>query len=267
MPIITLTTDLGLKDHYVASVKGAILSQLPDINIVDISHNIEAFNFSQAAYVIQNCFKNFPKGSIHILGVDSELSLDNSHLAVFAQGHYFIGTDNGGFSLLFDELKPEKIVELNISQDTNSLTFPIKDVFVIAACHIARGGTLEIIGKEITEFRAVRSELKPITEHEENTNNDIIKGAVIYIDSYGNATTNISKQLFEKVRKERDFNILFGRENERISKIREKYRDAHEGEKLAIFSVNGMLEIAQNKGRATDLLGLKIHDYIRIEFK
>ena len=137
MPIITLTTDLGLKDHYVASVKGAILSQIPDINIVDITHNIDAFNISQTAYVIRNCYKNFPAGSIHILGVDAELSIDNSHLAVFAGGHYFIGTDNGTFSLLFDELKAEKIVQLNISQNTDSLTFPIKDVFVVAACHIA----------------------------------------------------------------------------------------------------------------------------------
>lgn len=267
MPIITLTTDLGLEDHYVASLKGSILSQIADITIVDITHNIEAFNFYQAAYVIQNCFKNFPKGSIHIIGVDTELSLENSHLAVFAQGHYFIGTDNGSFSLLFDELKPEKIVELNISQQTDSLTFPIKDVFVIAACHIARGGTLEIIGKEISEFKGIKSALKPVTEHDENTNYDVIKGAVIYIDSYGNATTNINKQLFEKVRKGRNFNILFGREDERISKISEKYKDAHDGDTLAIFSVNGMLEIAQNKGRATDLLGLKIHDYIRIEFR
>jgi len=267
MPIITLTTDLGLKDHYVASVKGAILSQIPDINIVDITHNIDAFNISQTAYVIRNCYKNFPAGSIHILGVDAELSIDNSHLAVFAGGHYFIGTDNGTFPLLFDELKAEKIVQLNISQNTDSLTFPIKDVFVIAACHIARGGTLEIIGKEIAAFKEMKSELKPVTEHDINTNNDIIKGAVVYIDTYGNATTNISKNLFEQVRKGRDFVILFGREDERISKLREKYKDANKGEKLAIFSVNGMLEIAQNKGRATDLLGLKIHDYVRIEFK
>ena len=267
MPIITLTTDLGLKDHYVASVKGAILSQIPDINIVDITHNIDAFNISQTAYVIRNCYKDFPAGSIHILGVDAELSIDNSHLAVFAGGHYFIGTDNGTFPLLFDELKAEKIVQLNISQNTDSLTFPIKDVFVIAACHIARGGTLEIIGKEIAAFKEIKSELKPVTEHDINTNNDIIKGAVVYIDTYGNATTNISKDLFEQVRKGRDFVILFGREDERISKLREKYKDANKGEKLAIFSVNGMLEIAQNKGRATDLLGLKIHDYVRIEFK
>ena len=267
MPIITLTTDLGLKDHYVASVKGAILSQIPDINIVDITHNIDAFNISQTAYVIRNCYKNFPAGSIHILGVDAELSIDNSHLAVFAGGHYFIGTDNGTFPLLFDELKAEKIVQLNISQNTDSLTFPIKDVFVIAACHIARGGTLEIIGKEIAAFKEIKSELKPVTEHDINTNNDIIKGAVVYIDTYGNATTNISKDLFVQVRKGRDFVILFGREDERISKLREKYKDANKGEKLAIFSVNGMLEIAQNKGRATDLLGLKIHDYVRIEFK
>ena len=103
MPIITLTTDLGLKDHYVASIKGAILSQISDISIVDITHNIEAFNISQTAYVIRKCYKNFPKGSIHILGGAAELSVDKSHLAVFYDGHYFIGTDNGVFSLLLDD--------------------------------------------------------------------------------------------------------------------------------------------------------------------
>ncbi len=267
MPIITLTTDLGLKDHYVASVKGAIFSEIPDITIVDITHNIDAFNIQQAAFVIRNCYKSFPKGSIHIIGVDAELSLDNSHLAVYADGHYFIGASNGTFPLLFNELMPEKIVELNISQNTDSLTFPIKDVFVIAACHIARGGTLEIIGKEIAEFNDVKTELKPITERESETGKDIIRGAVIYIDSYGNASTNISKNMFEQVRKGRDFVILFGREDERIVRIVEKYKDVREGDKLAIFGANGILEIAQNKGRATDLLGLKLHDYIRVEFK
>jgi S-adenosylmethionine hydrolase len=261
MAIITLTTDLGIKDHYVASIKGAILSQLADVNVIDITHDIKPFNIQQSAYVLRSCYKDFPAGSIHILGIDAELSLDDSHLAVFAQGHYFLGADNGTFPLLFDELKPEKIVQLNITQNTNSLTFPIKDVFVIAACHIARGGTLEIIGKEVKGFENIKSELKPVIEQ------NMIRGAIVYIDSYGNATTNISKHQFEKVKKDREFDILFGRENDRITKIIEKYKDAHEGEKLAIFNNNGVLEIAQNKGRATDLLGLKLHDYIRIVFK
>ena len=83
----------------VASIKGEIISQLTDVRIVDISHSIEAFNISQNAYVVRNCYKDFPKGSIHILGVDTELSFDNSHLAVYYNNHYFIGTDNGVFSL------------------------------------------------------------------------------------------------------------------------------------------------------------------------
>ena len=111
MSIITLTTDLGLKDHYVASIKGAILSQISDISIVDITHNIEAFNISQTAYVIRNCYKNFPKGSIHILGVDAELSIENSHLAVFYDGHYFIGPDNGVLTPALNA--PSKVYELN----------------------------------------------------------------------------------------------------------------------------------------------------------
>ena len=100
MAIITLTTDLGTKDSYLASVKGSIYSQLDDAKIIDITNDITAFNIPQAAFVLRNCYKDFPVGSIHIISVDDELSIENEHLAVKANGHYFIGTDNGLFSLL-----------------------------------------------------------------------------------------------------------------------------------------------------------------------
>ena len=98
MAIITLTTDLGRKDNYVAALKGTILSEEIDVTIVDISHDIEPFNIQQAAYVVRNCYKDFPLGSIHIIAVDEELSLKNEHVAVKADGHFFISTDNGIFS-------------------------------------------------------------------------------------------------------------------------------------------------------------------------
>ena len=100
MAIITLTSDLGTKDSYLASVKGSIYSQLETAKIIDITNEIAPFNIQQAAYVVRNCFKDFPHGTIHIISVDDELSVKNEHLAVKAEGHYFIGTDNGLFSLL-----------------------------------------------------------------------------------------------------------------------------------------------------------------------
>ena len=113
MAIITLTTDLGTKDSYLASVKGSIYSQLEDAKIVDISNDIELFNIQQATFVLRNCFQSFPKGTVHIISVDDELSVENEHLVVKANGHYFIGTDNGIFSLLLTEMKAEKIIQLN----------------------------------------------------------------------------------------------------------------------------------------------------------
>jgi len=261
MSIITLTSDLGTKDSYLASVKGSIYSQLETAKIVDITNDIAPFNIQQAAYVLRNCFKDFPHGTIHIISVDDELSIKNEHLAVKANGHYFIGTDNGLFSLLLNEVKAEKIVRLNISQTTNCMTFATKNIFVPAACHLARGGTMEIIGTEVTDFEIKRTELKAVIEK------DMIRGAVIYVDSYGNATTNISKEVFEAVQRGRSFSILFGREDEQITNISSKYKEVPQSEKLAIFGENNLLQIAINQGKANKLLGLKLHEIIRIEFR
>ena len=192
MSIITLISDLGNKDYYLPSLKANILSQIDNINIVDISHEIDHFNILQGALVLKNCFRDFPRETVHIIAIDDELSIDNDHVAVYAHGHYFIGADNGFFSVLLDDFKPDKIVSLNINQKTDYLTFASRDVFVTAACHIKRGGTLELIGKEIDDFRVKKNLLNPVIE------SNIIKGVVTYIDNYGNVITNIDFNTFEK---------------------------------------------------------------------
>ena len=148
MPFITLTTDFGEKDHFVGAVKGAIYSELEDIRIVDISHSISPFHSTEAAYIIQRAYKSFPQGTIHIIGIDSELNPENRHIALLLDGHYFVCADNGIISMLTAEVNPEKIVEINI-HDRIFSNFPVLDVFVKVACHLARGGTLEVIGKPI----------------------------------------------------------------------------------------------------------------------
>ena len=99
MSTVTLTTDFGIKDHFIANIKGAILSELPEANIVDISHQISPFNILEAAYIIQNSYRSFPLGTIHIIGVDSELNPENKHLVVKFEGQYFICADNGIMSM------------------------------------------------------------------------------------------------------------------------------------------------------------------------
>jgi len=258
MAIITLTTDLGLRDYYVASVKAAIFKETPDINIVDITHDIPSFDLQKTAFVIKNCYTDFPENTIHIIGVNSESDLEIPHVAIQYNGHYFIGADNGIFSLMFDTA-PEKVVELTISQDTDRVTFPTKDVFVKAACHIARGGTLEVIGKPRKEL-AVKTMFRAVSE------NNIIKGMAIYIDHYGNIITNITESLFKSFGKGRRFTIFFRSEEYEIKTINDSYCSVQEGERVALFSSTGYIEIAINKGDASRLFGVNQGDIIRIEF-
>jgi len=265
MGIITLTTDMGTRDHYVAAVKGAIYSQLGEAKIIDITHHLPPFDIAKCAFLLRNTYKEFPKGSVHVIGIDPEASVDRAHLVVEYDGHYFIGADNGIFSILFEKL-PENVFELNISQDSDDLTFPVKDVFTKAACHLARGGTPEIIGTRVESVQQ-KQMYRPIVEE------NLIRGSVIYIDSYGNVITNITKSLFTQVAKGRGFIILFRSSAYSIDKISRKYAQVPEGEKIALFGSSEHLEIAINKGvegsggGANKLFGLKLYDTVTIEFE
>ncbi|GAB5400332.1 MAG: SAM-dependent chlorinase/fluorinase [Aureisphaera sp.] len=275
MPIVTLTTDFGEKDHYVGAVKGAIYSELEDVRIVDISHSISPFHNTEAAYVVQNAYSSFPKGSIHIIGIDSELNPENKHIALLLDGHYFICANNGIISMLTSEINPEKIVEINIHDRVES-NFPVLDVFVKVACHLARGGTLEVIGKPIQEIREL-TRLKPVV----NTDGNQVIGNVIYIDNYGNVVCNITKSLFDKVGKGREFKITA--RTATFTKIYTHYSDSinfdvpadrreEDGKKLAIWNSSDYLELAIYKsnpktvGSASTLFGLEFWDTITINF-
>ncbi len=275
MAIITLTTDFGLKDHFVGAIKGTILSHLPEVSLVDISHNISPFNIQECAYILKNCFHHFPKGTIHIIGVDSELSPENEHIVVEAEGHFFIGANNGIVSMITSGMEIDSAMEINLPQaDINS--FPALHVFVPAACHIARGGKLEVIGRPFNELKESK-EFEPRITNNGNT----ILGNVIYIDNYGNAVTNIQKSLFEAYRNGRDYEIVA-----RTNKIRTLYHTYNgiinyeldraqrkgPGDALALFNTSGFVELSIYKsdlnsvGGASTLLGLQYRDTITINF-
>ena len=151
MSIVTLTTDFGTKDYFVSATKAALFSELNNINIFDISHEISPYNVTEAAYILKNAYKSFPKGTIHLIGVDSELTPENKHLVMMFDGHYFIGADNGIFSLIINNKKADIIVSINIHKNIVT-SFPILDVFVKIAGHISRKGELEVIGKKINSI-------------------------------------------------------------------------------------------------------------------
>src|SRR5690554_135038 len=276
MAIITLTTDFGEKDHFVGSVKGAIYTEVEDVKIVDITHSISPFHLHEAAYIIQNAYKSFPEGTIHVIGVDSELNPENKHIALLLDGHYFVCADNGIISLLTAEIRPEKIVEINIHDRVTS-NFPVLDVFVKVAGHIARGGTLEVIGKNISEIKELTA-IKPVVNKTETQ----IIGNIIYVDNYGNVVTNITEKIFDQVGHGREF-IIHVRTS-KIKKIYKRYSDAinfdlppdkreEDGKKLAIWNSSGYLELAVYKsnpssvGGASSLFGLGFRDTITVNFK
>ncbi|CAL2075303.1 SAM-dependent chlorinase/fluorinase [Tenacibaculum sp. 190524A05c] len=274
MALITLTTDFGLKDHFVGAVKGAIYSELPEANIVDITHEITPFNIAETAYILKNAYKSFPKGTIHIVGVDSELSSQNKHIALLLDEHYFICPDNGIISMIASEINPSKIVEINIHNHIES-SFPVLDVFVKVASFIARGGKLDVVGKEISTFKKM-VEIQPKVNQEKT----IIVGGVIYIDNYGNVISNISKKMFVEIGKDRPFKVTARRYT--FDKIHNQYNEIvnfessdirqFDGKKLALFNSANYLEIAiyrsnlKTVGGASTLLGLDYRDRITIEF-
>lgn len=258
MGIITLTTDLGYTDFYQAALKGSLLSLYPEVRIVDISHHVPSFDIQSAAFVLRNAYPYFPKGTVHLVGIDSVFNDDTKYIALQYKGHYFVGTDNGIFSLMFDS-KPSEIVELNIMQDLKYLHFPLTDIFSKAACHLAKGGKLKEIGDPISSVLD-RTLIQPVIEK------NSLKGSVIYVDSFGNVISNISKELFNQSQKGRQFTVHF-RRNESINQLSWHYNEVPEGEKLCLFGISNYLEIAINKGNASGLLGLKQGDIIRVEFE
>lgn len=276
MAIITLTTDFGEKDHFAGAIKGAIYSELDEIRIVDISHSVSPFNISEAAYIIQNAYSSFPKGTIHIIGIDSELSPENKHIAAELDDHYFICANNGIMSMVCAEIAPQKIVEINI-HDKVETSFPVLDIFVKVACHIARGGTLEVIGKVINTIKPIKN-LIPFVNDEQNQ----IIGSVIYVDNYGNVVTNIKRKFFESIQKTRAYEV--SARNHKFEKIYNRFSDiidfeveeskrTVEGKGLVVFNSSGYLEIAVYKsncstvGGASTLMGLKNMDTVTVNFK
>jgi len=206
MAIITLTTDWKNSDYYIAAVKARILSIYNDINIVDISHSITQFNSAQAAFVIKNAYKYFPEGTTHIIGVNSVPENDQALIAVESLGQYFLGNDNGVFALIFREEKT-RIVKITNQihgfpdegsskgkNEINGLLFPELNILAGTAAFLVKGGNITELG----EIQDSYSRQLPIRATFEESS---INGSVIYIDSYQNAISNISRDLFTRVGK------------------------------------------------------------------
>jgi len=245
MPIITLLSDWGLTDHYVASVKGAILSRIPDAVIVDISHNIRLFDIKHASFVMRNAWHSFPEGTIHIIGVDSIESDKHPHIIVKSEGHFFIGADTGLISIILNE-KPEKIISISVNQDSGYFTFPARDRFVKVATLLAQGTNMDTLGEPLEL-------LNPKTLLQPDFDGKTIYGKVMHIDHYENIFVNITDRFVRDCLGKNPYRILCKKDTIPLVKA---YGDVREGVACALFASNGLLQIAVNRGRAASLLGV-----------
>ena len=275
MSIITLITDFGYKDQFVAQMKGEIYSNNPESQVVDISHNISPFNIMEAAYILENSYKSFPENTIHIIDVDSEKNKEKKHIIVKLDNHYFITSDNGIMSILSQNINYQEIYEISILNELKPMQSSLK-TFSKVACHLSMGGKPEIVGKKINNLKNVKN-LKPFVNSEKTQ----IISSVIYIDHFGNVITNIKKSFFEEIGKGRKFEI--SARNYKFNKIYSSYSDiinfnisedqrSDEGKAIIIFNSNNYLQISiyrsnpENVGTAATLLGLKIYDRVSVIF-
>ncbi|UHO40761.1 SAM-dependent chlorinase/fluorinase [Chryseobacterium capnotolerans] len=274
MSIITLTSDFGNLDYRVAAVKGKILSLNPEVNIIDITHDIQAFNLIQTSYIVRNAYKYFPKGSIHILSVDSFYHKSRKNILYKADGSYFLAADNGLLSLIFFDIKPEAIYEITLNNRFDDIiNFTSTDIFVPAAVHLANGGLPEVIGRKIDTAKQLMFPRAVYNESE-----GMIIGEVTYIDNFGNIISNINQDFFENISKGyKGFTIKF--RNLSLSRIFSSHTEVvsdwereteFHGQSAAIFNDSQLLELTIYKGSkkngAKSLFGLNVGENIYIEF-
>jgi hypothetical protein len=249
-------SDFGMSDHYVSAVKAKILSINPGLRIIDISHEIEPFNLAHAAFVLKSVFRDFPKGTIHLISVSSHAEKNSRFLAVKLEDHIFVGPDNGIFSLVCDQ-EPGMIAELFSGVDTTS-SFPGKNTMAKAAAMLASGSGMNDIGAYTKDY------LRKIDRKFRATKKQI-SGNIIRVDHFGNLITNIEEEVYNILRKGRNFTVQFGRE--KADKINASYNEVDDGDCFVVFNDLGLLEIGINKGNASDLLGLKYDNPVSIMFE
>lgn len=255
MAIVTLLTDSGESDHYVAAMKAKILSVNPGLTLIDISHTIAPCDLAHGAYVLGSVFRDFPKGTVHLVGVDAAGNRDDAYLALQLEDHFFVGVDHGLFGLISD--KPhQQVIALNTINPITT-TFSEKDILAPAAAKLASGVAITTLGKPLTTFR------KMINRHVKATRR-IIAGHVMRVDSYGNLITNILKTDFDILSENKSFTVQFG--SEKFRRIHVSYHHAEQGDCFLIFNSMGLLEIGIYKGNACELLGLSYDSPVNITF-
>ncbi len=276
MPVITLTTDLGYRDPFLGRIKAKIYEHTKGrIPVFDLSHEVSPFNLHEAAYIIGACYKDFPKESVHLIGVDAQSSPEQPHVVMHFDHHYFVGADNGVFSLLIGDQPFDKMIRVDVPQLVET-TFPEREILVPVATHLVGGGSMDLLGTPM-EYPREMVGVRPQIAQE----GGVIRGHVIYIDRLGNVVTNIRRDDFEARRGGRNYEIRI--RNHTIPRVHDHYHARvnfeldpgdrkGSGHLVALFNSNDLLEVClyrsdQNTvGGASGLLGMEYRDQVTIEF-
>lgn len=255
LPILTLTTDFGTRDFYAGALKGALLQRCPGAQLVDITHDIAPFDILQAAFVVQQIWREFPAGTIHLIGVNCVYGPDFRFAVARRNGHYFLAPDNGILTLMFDDLQPADVRNLPSPRQEH---FAVKQVFAEAAAHLTGDKPFELLGEYAAPLLQ-RISIQPVIMPGH------IRGTIIHVDNFDNVIVNVRRETFEKVGQGRPFSLYFKR-HDPITRLSGNYSDVPVGEQLCLFNAAGFLEIAINMGRAAGLFGLKMEDVVEIVF-
>lgn len=255
MAIVTLLTDSGETDHYVAAIKAKILSVNPGLTLVDISHKIQSCDIGHGAFVLKSVFRDFPKGTVHLVGVDATGPAGGTSVAIQLEDHFFVGADNGLFGLISDKTH-QQLVDINSINPVSS-SFPEKDIFAPVAAKLASGVAITTLGKPMASFKKMIGRSVKATRK-------IIAGHVTRVDNYGNLITNITKTDFDILSQGKTYTIQFS--GEKFRKIHTAYSQAEQGDCFLIFNSIGFLEIGIYKGRANELLGMEYDSSVNITF-
>ena len=258
MAIATLLTDLGYRDPYLAMAKGKLLSGVKHIQIIDISHDpVVTTDEMIGSFMLKNIVPQFPKGTVHIVSVNTTLDFGTRFVVFEYKGHYFIGADSGIFFMCIGE-HPEKVYDITSYSKTHT-TFPLMDIFVPVAIELYNEKKIEEIGA--TEVKLVEKTMfYPTVEPNR------VVGGILYIDIYGNLITNISKNLFDKIRNNRRFRIFVRSATYSISKISNNYNEVIEGEMVGVINYSGLIEIAMHNANCAKMLGVEVRNSVVVEF-
>jgi len=247
--IITLTTDFGECDPYVAMMKGVILSINPDATIIDVTHQIPARSIKEGGIIIKESYTYFPLGTVHVGVVDPGVGGTRRPIAMLADNYFFVGPDNGLFSIIIETQRHTDIIHLKEKRywmHSISPTFHGRDIFAPVAAHLSLGVNPFRMGEKIDNPTLLASPLP-----HKNTS-DLI-GEIIRVDHFGNLITNITLDHLGPFLTSKDLIIKVGRLT--LEKISTTYNDVPEGQPLALIGSSHLLEIAINMGRAIDYFG------------